>query len=356
MNVLKMFGTYDFSAPVNQPQGVMVDLAQSLPAPPEVVKKVAVATKVAEDTPEEESAVIPPLSDQDEGVVEDPEIQETLRSIKTAPVDAKPSNPVAPKAGTPKATPALGAPALAQGVKASPGSQFPSAKYEKLTYVISMLGLSIGTAELESKNEGRVTTITLRVRSNAAISAVFPVDDVVETSQIDGKYIVTKIKQQEGSFRSDEMFTINSRKQIVSWMDMIRHCRLTTKVPTDDVLDTLSGIYSLRNRHLIVGKTETLQIYDSEVYAEVPVEILSSEEMRLPNLTKVKTLVVRPLQKTAGIFRRTGEVLIWMTDDEFKVPVKIVTSVAIGKVTAELVSAESKPHEEAPVKKAADSH
>jgi hypothetical protein len=111
------------------------------------------------------------------------------------------------------------------------------------------------------------------------------------------------------------------------------------------VVDTLSGIYSLRSRKLEVGKTEMLHVYDAEVVGDVPVEIVRREEMRLPNLTKVKTLVVRPLQKTAGMFRRSGEVLIWMTDDAFKVPVKIVTTMALGKVTAELVSAETKPHD-----------
>jgi hypothetical protein len=84
-----------------------------------------------------------------------------------------------------------------------------------------------------------------------------------------------------------------------------------------------------------------LHIFDSEYYADVPVEILRRETVRLPNLTNIDTLVIRPLQKTAGIFRRTGDILIWITDDVNKVPVKIVTSVALGTVTVELMSAES---------------
>jgi hypothetical protein len=94
-----------------------------------------------------------------------------------------------------------------------------------------------------------------------------------------------------------------------------------------------------------VGKTETLNIFDSETYAEVPVEILRRETILLPNFTEIGTLVVQPLQKSAGIFRRTGDVLIWLTDDANKVPVKIVTSVSIGRVTIDLISAESTPME-----------
>lgn len=210
-----------------------------------------------------------------------------------------------------------------------------------------MLGLPIGSAELEAKNENGEIRLTLRVRSNAVISNFYPVDDIVVTRHIDGKFILTAIKQLEGSFRSDEGFTINLRKKRVSWVDNMGGRYQTVAVPTDEVLDTLSGIYLLRNRELQVGKTETLHIFDSESYADVPVEILRRETVLLPNFTKVDTLVVQPLQKSAGIFRRTGDILIWMTDDVYKVPVKIVTSVAFGTVTVELVSAESKsPGEE----------
>jgi len=223
----------------------------------------------------------------------------------------------------------------------SSASNFLSTKSEKLTYLISMFGLPMGSAELEAKNENGEIWLTLRVRSNAAISNVYPVDDVVETRHINGQFILSTIKQQEGSFRSDEGFTINLRKKRVSWVDNRGGRSQTVAIPTDEVLDTLSGIYFLRNRQLQVGKTETLHIFDSESYADVPVEILSRETVRLPNFTEVNTLVVKPLQKSAGIFRRTGDILIWMTDDAYKVPVKIVSSVALGTVTVELISAES---------------
>jgi hypothetical protein len=220
-------------------------------------------------------------------------------------------------------------------------SGFVGSNYEKLSYRITMRGLPIGSAELESKNENGITTITLRVKSTPAISSFYPVDDVVETQQISGLYVMAKIKQHEGDFRSDETFTINQRTRSVRWYDLVHPRIVTTTVPNNQVMDSLSGIYYLRARDLQVGRNETLHIYDAETYAEVPVEILRREEIRLPNLKKVPTLVVRPLQKTAGIFRRTGDLLIWMTDDRFKVPVRIDTTMALGKVSCELVSAES---------------
>lgn len=321
-------GTYDFARPVNHQQWVEVDLTrQADPAP--------AAETVNDNNPNE--------TEQDDEPEEAPEAA-APETVTPAAADAKAPRPL-PDRNAPHASP--GKLLRPSGTPSPlPAGKFVPTQYEKLTYLISLYGIPVGTAELEAKNMDSEVLITLRVASNKAISAIYPVDNLIETRHIDGKFIMTKIKQLEGSFKSDEWFSINLQKKRVSWFDNLGGRSQTVAVPTDDVFDTLSGIYFLRNRPLQVGKAETLHIFDSESYADVPVEILRRETVRLPNFTTVETLVVQPLQKSAGIFRRTGDVLIWMTDDAFKVPVKIVTSVALGTVTVELISAESKPPEE----------
>ena len=355
--VLRMTGTFDFGVPVNSPAAVMVDLAdpgagaasaarteqpvRNAPASagkfvvaqnplllPEPAGSSSPASPGPQATrgPAEARRAKPAPAQNDETEATPPRSGVTPLRTETAPPDAETAPPVAAGADLPR---------LRTG-------DFLAAQQEKLSYLISMHGIPIGSAELEAKNEQGVTTITLRVKSNAATSSIFPVDDLVETRHIDGKFIMTRIRQQEGAFRSDVMITINRGKRRVSLVDFARNRNQKLSVPSDGVLDTLSGIYFLRNRPLQVGRTETLHIYDSETYAEVPVEILRREELRLPNLAKVATLVVRPQQISSGIFRSTGAVLIWLTDDDHKVPVKIVTTVALGQITAELVAAESK--------------
>jgi len=344
-HALRLFGTYEFSAAVNQPRGIVVDLASpgetDSAAPANERSADGDTERAAEKAPAVETALPAEGAAPHSG----PASPEPLQSEEEAD-----ELPVAAKSVAP-ANAAGVAPQPASGDQTLPrlraGGAFLAAKHEKLTFQIMMFEIPVGTAELESKYENGETSITLRVRSNAAISGIYPVDDLVEARHV-GSFIMAKIRQQEGSFRSDELFTINPGKKRVTWFDNISGRSLQTTVPTADVLDSLSAIYYLRNRQLEVGRTETLHIYDSETYAEVPVEIVTREEMRLPNLTKVNTLVVRPLRKTSGIFRRTGDVLIWLTDDTNKVPVRIVTSIPFGKVTVELISAESTPHDEEP--------
>jgi hypothetical protein len=219
--------------------------------------------------------------------------------------------------------------------------EFISSKSEKLSYLISLLGVPVGSVELEAKNENGEVRITLRTRTNTALSSIYPVDDIIETRHIGGNFIITKIRQREGSFSSDIGFTIFLRDKRVFWVDRIRNRHSDETIPNSEVLDTLSSFYYLRNRPLQIGTTEILHIYDGDTYAPVPVEIVRQEEVRLRNFKKVDTLLVRHVKQKGGIFRRTGDMLIWLTNDENKVPVKLETTSPLGKVTIELVSAET---------------
>ena len=53
---------------------------------------------------------------------------------------------------------------------------------------------------------------------------------------------------------------------------------------------------------------------------------------------KFKCIVVEPQFRGAGIFVSKGKDLkVWLTDDEYKMPVKMTVEVFIGSVSAELL-------------------
>ncbi|GFO55699.1 hypothetical protein GMSM_27060 [Geomonas sp. Red276] len=361
VQLIALFGHYDFGKPVGAPPAVTVDLAELSTASPPAEEPAAPDDEEAtEDTaqaepPAADDPAPAPASERTDAPVPAP--AQGPASVQAPAPAAAPAEPekVAAQAPAPRipeeapaAKPARQAPAPAKalvvGTTPLKGvGDFIGAKHEKLSYQMMMHGLPIGDAELEAHNEKGITSITLRVKTSPAVSAFYRVDDFIETQQVAGMYIQTKIRQQEGNFASDEMFTINLRKKRVSWFDLVGARSQVTDVPNSEVLDSLSGIYSLRTRPLQVGQNETLQIYDSERYAAVPVEVVRREVITLPNLTRVPTLVVRPLAASGVIFRRTADLMIWMTDDDRKVPVKIETTLPVGRVTARLVSAETEP-------------
>lgn len=353
------FGNYNFAAPVNPLQAVMVDVVQLRDDPAPVAgkgeQKTSHTDHGGEDVPDagnhpqapgEESAT--PLAAMEIGPVE-PQSVEPLVIDKEEADGATHAGEPAP---APQPAASLhNAPAVAIPPPLRTAGEFLSSKNEKLSYLISLLGVPVGSVELEAKNENNEFRITLRTRTNTVLSSIYPVDDFMETRHtIGGNFIITKIRQQEGSFRSDIGFTLFLRDKRVFWIDRIRNRYSNETVPTSDVLDTLSSFYYLRNRPLQIGTTEILHIYDGDTYAPVPVEIVRQEEVRLRNLKKVDSLLLRHV-KQKGIFRRTGDMMIWLTNDEKKVPVRVETTSPFGTVTVELVSAEATPQVEGAKKK-----
>ena len=344
---VRMCGNYVFSPPVTPLQSVMVELqkpaVQALaPAIPNgrsnshaPGKAEGLSSKNETPPPpaREETSSKPPAGQDERQPMPVPE-QPAASLVDKPAIDNKPRD-TAPK--TARQT-------IAQPIKILPplrsAGEFLSSRTEKLSYQISLLGIPVGSAELEAKNDNGQVNITLAVRSNATMASVYPVNDLVETRHIAGNFVITNVRQQEGSLRSDIGFTIFLRDRKVFWYDRIRSRHSRETIPSGEVLDTLSAFYFLRNRVLKVDKAETLHIYDGDAYAPILVEVVRRETIRLANLKKVDTLVVHPVRENGATFRKSGDMLLWLTNDDNRVPVKAEMALPVGTVTAELVSSE----------------
>ena len=347
---LGMFGRFDFDAPVKLASAVSVDL---------------------KDAPRQHEASQADDSENDETSAGDEHLNAEQRAVLAAaegliarpvptdmPLPDKESNPAEKEIPLPQAS---SAPVESKPVVPPPqfellhplrlSDEFMGSESETLNYRICLQGIPAGSAILKARRDKGDVRLTLKVTSDTVISNIYPVDDLIETRHINGNFIISRIRQKEGSFTGDRGFTLFLRDKSVFWIDLLTKKSVREAIPNSEVVDILSGLYYLRNRQLQVGKSETLHIYDSDTYAAVPVDVLQRETIRLPDLSEVNSLIIQPKLKTDGIFKRTGDIRIWLSDDEYRVPVKIVTSIALGRVTAELVSAESKRSERPEAKK-----
>jgi Protein of unknown function (DUF3108) len=220
-------------------------------------------------------------------------------------------------------------------------AEFFGAKHENLTFQLSMYGMPVGVAQLEATNSNGELRIISHVKSNAAFSLIYPVDNATETRMFNGLYIMTTIRRHEGDKQTDVGFTLCLGEKNVFWADRLNKRYYNHSVPTDQVMDTISGFYFLRNQQLEVGKSIVLNLFDNNTYAPTTVLVLRKERVTLANFREVETFVLQPQFATSGIYDKTGDLFIWLTADENRVPVKLETSIPIGRITAELVSAES---------------
>jgi len=344
---LDYFKPFELGTPVLLNQPIMVDLqgpaatapAEQLPLPP----PIASAPREISPPPADEEVTPTPI--EEPKPVTPPAAPIPVREPLGPPTVRVPSDPASARVGGESVKPATPQreqePVEAALAPLRKTGEFLATEREKLTYRISMLGIPVGSAEMEAKQEQGEVRITLHIQSNPAASQLYPVDDSVETRHIGGNFILSRIRQSEGAFRGDRGFTLFLREKSVFWIDRLKNRSLQESLPNSAVLDILSGLYYLRNQPLEVGKSVVLEIFDSNRYAPTTVAVLRKEHLTLPGLREVDTLVIHPQLKTEGIFRRTGEITIWLTDDQKRVPVKVETRISLGKVTAELVSAET---------------
>jgi hypothetical protein len=102
------------------------------------------------------------------------------------------------------------------------------------------------------------------------------------------------------------------------------------------VQDSLSSLYVLRTLPLQVGHTAHLHTFANGRIYDVEIQVLRREQV-VAYWGAVDTLVVRPLLRFQEILRQTGEVLIWLTDDARRLPVRMKTAIKVGSIEATLI-------------------
>ena len=80
--------------------------------------------------------------------------------------------------------------------------------------------------------------------------------------------------------------------------------------------------------------TVLYNFYKDKSY-ELGVKFLGRQDLEVAAGT-FRTLVVEPLVKEGGLFKSEGRIVIWLTDDERKIPVRVNTKVIVGSIDVEL--------------------
>ncbi len=83
------------------------------------------------------------------------------------------------------------------------------------------------------------------------------------------------------------------------------------------------------------GDMSVLHNFYKDTSYELGVKFLGRQELEIAAGT-FKTVVVEPLVKEGGLFKSEGRIVIWLTDDERKIPVRVNTKVVVGSIDVEL--------------------
>lgn len=136
---------------------------------------------------------------------------------------------------------------------------------------------------------------------------------------------------REGNYKKDytAKFDQNNNKAYVG--------KKSYNVP-DYVHDIVSAFFYVRTMDLSSmknGSTFYLKNFFDDETNDLGVKVLKREKVSVAAGT-FNCIVIEPLVVKGGLFKNEGNIFIWLTDDDRKIPVKVATKILIGYVSAEL--------------------
>lgn len=216
---------------------------------------------------------------------------------------------------------------------------------EELKYGVYYSFVKAGTAYI--KNRGLVTLgdkqaylIQTTAFSASVIDSVFKVRDV-NYSWIDAQDFTSWGYTQslrEGNYVRDEWVTFDpAHHRYYGEVKKKKEPRTIAGKMDIPVLDVLSSLYYVRAQKIEVGKDIVFDIINREEQYPLVVKVTGKETIKTA-AGKFHCFVVEPQFRGEGIFVSKGKSLkVWLTDDKYKMPVKMQTEVFIGSVSAELL-------------------
>lgn len=213
---------------------------------------------------------------------------------------------------------------------------------ERLTFDVKYGFVTAGVAEYHIpkivKLSGRdVYNVTFKVSSVPTFDAFYKVRDRYETFIDTEALFPWRFEQhiREGGYSRDFSAFFDQRK------GKAKTSEGTYDIPLG-VQDIISAFYLARTfdySKMKPGDKFKLQnFYKDKTY---PLDVVfKGRETITVDAGTFDCMIVEPLVQEGGLFKSEGTIVIWLTNDELKIPIKVKTKIIIGSIDAELTKYE----------------
>ena len=224
-----------------------------------------------------------------------------------------------------------------------PGYTFPA--HETLTFSVDWRVFTAGTAVFHLEQDGTTEKVTANADTVGNVNMIFPVVDTFgagfDTKTGCSTGFSKSLSEGRRKVSSDMTFDYKNGKQTEYSKNLVKGTakELTASIPAC-VADTLSAIFYVASRPLLVGQTVKFPLADSMRTVTVTMKVEAKEEIKTPAGT-FQTVRVQPTADE-GIVKNRGNIWIWYTDDARHMPVQIRARLFFGTITFHLQSVEAK--------------
>ena len=224
---------------------------------------------------------------------------------------------------------------------------------EKLTFQIKYGFIKAGEATLQINSHAYQDSVECYkieslAKTNSFFDNIYKVRDKIESIWDKNDLVSLRFtkKLQEGSYRQYRIHFYYPEQNLTIYTKFGRKTKSfkekKIEIP-DNTQDILSALYYLRLQEFSVGDTITINVTsDGRNY---PADVLIHKKEKIKTIFGVKKcFVVEPILKGDAIFKQTGKILVWLTADEYKIPVKMSSKIIFGSFKAILKDAKNVPY------------
>ena len=205
---------------------------------------------------------------------------------------------------------------------------------EVLHYSAGFRFFPAGRAELsfvsDSLNGEQVYILSTSIKTNSFLDKFYEVRDEITAWLNPESFSLLKTIQniREGSYHRDHEAIIQG-DSLALWGDQSK------KLP-GKVYEPVAFIYYLRSQNLQLGDSYQFYSYSRKKIREVVVHITGSETVKVAAGT-FSCLKVEPVSNDGKpLLKNNGEMRVWLSDDNLKLPVKIEMKTNIGNLIMKL--------------------
>lgn len=217
----------------------------------------------------------------------------------------------------------------------------------KLSKIISGISVAELTMTFEKPETGDNYLIKAEARSKGTLLKLFRFSflqkiDAVVDPQIQRSISTVKHDVQKERIRNSEaLFDYKENRVTYTETDPnepSRPPRIIASEIQGATHDLISGIYNLRTQQLAIGKSFELTVSDSGLVFNIPVKVTGRERLKTA-IGRIWCFRVEPDVFGPGrLIEREGSMIIWITEDAKKIPVRATVNTSIGKVDIKLKS------------------
>jgi hypothetical protein len=224
------------------------------------------------------------------------------------------------------------------------GSFQAPAGAETLHYGVEWRLIRAGTARLAwSPAAGdRAPQINLELHSAGVVNALYRVNNSYAAT-LAGDFCTASVflHAEEGRRRRETRITFDAEQARSSYVerDLLKDTVVNQKeidiAPCTH--DVIAGLYRLRAARIALGQSMEFPVSDGKKFVRARVVAQAREQVKTP-AGNYQTVRYEVFLFNDVLYRRKGRLFVWLTDDEFRVPVQIRARLQfhIGTITLQL--------------------